>query len=119
MSDPVNNPDLVAVYGTLRRRSLFQKLPQIIPELRFFGYGLIKGRIFWLGRFPGLILVNGVVQVEVYCITAASVWHELDQYEGFDPENCLSSLFLRQKVRLLHSGRLVWLYVLNHNIFVL
>lgn len=106
-------PDLLAVYGTLRRRDLWRKLPGVVSKLHFLGPGLIRGRLFWQGRFPALVREYGITNVEVYRVIDPSVWLDLDAYEGFCPEHSASSLFRREPVRLFLSGWLVWVYALN------
>jgi gamma-glutamylcyclotransferase (GGCT)/AIG2-like uncharacterized protein YtfP len=106
-------PDLLAVYGTLRRRDLWRNLPRAAPKLHFLGSGLIRGRLFWQGRFPALVREYGITNVEVYRVIDPSVWLDLDAYEGFCPERPASSLFQREPVRLFLSGWLVWVYALN------
>jgi gamma-glutamylcyclotransferase (GGCT)/AIG2-like uncharacterized protein YtfP len=105
--------ELLAVYGTLRRRSIFPKLPMAASRLQFFGYGLIRGRLFWQRTYPALIQDRGYAQVEVFRIVDPNVLDELDRYEGFDPRNPLASLFIRTQVLLLNPQVQAWVYFLN------
>ena len=105
--------DLLAVYGTLRRRDLFRKAPRVTPQLKFVGSGLIRGLLFWQRGFPGLKPGPGVVKVELFEVNEPSVWRELDPYEGFNPDNLSSSMFVRRRVRILRPGVLAWVYFLN------
>jgi gamma-glutamylcyclotransferase (GGCT)/AIG2-like uncharacterized protein YtfP len=84
-------PDLLAVYGTLRRRDLWRKLPGVVPKLHFLGPGLIRGRLFWQGRFPALVREYGIANVEVYRVMDPSVWRDLDADEGFGPDTPASA----------------------------
>ncbi len=111
-----DHPELLAVYGTLRRRSVFRRLPGAIPHLQFFTYGLVRGRIFWQGRFPALIDECGVAKVEVFRVTEQSVWPDLDFYEGCDPTAVRCSLFIRRQVLLVNPRQWAWAYFLNRNI---
>jgi gamma-glutamylcyclotransferase (GGCT)/AIG2-like uncharacterized protein YtfP len=108
--------NLLAVYGTLRRRSIFQKLPVAVSRLRFVGYGQIRGRLFWQRTFPALIQGPGIAVAELYQILDATVWRDLDLYEGFDPTNLQCSLFIRKKVHLLNPRTVAWAYFLNQRI---
>jgi gamma-glutamylcyclotransferase (GGCT)/AIG2-like uncharacterized protein YtfP len=108
--------DLLAVYGTLRRRSIFPKLPQAVPQLYFVGYGQIRGRLFWQRTFPALIQGPGIVGVELFEILDAKIWCDLDSYEGFDPANSRASLFIRRQVLLSTPRRRAWVYFLNRDI---
>ena len=105
--------DLLAVYGTLRRRSVFQRLPLAVSRLHFFAGGLIRGRLFWQRTYPALIQEHGIAQVELFQIVDASVWDELDLYEGFDPSNLAASLFIRRRVLLWSPRVWAWAYFLN------
>jgi gamma-glutamylcyclotransferase (GGCT)/AIG2-like uncharacterized protein YtfP len=108
--------DFLAVYGTLRRRSIFPKLPKAVPHLRFVGYGQVRGRLFWQRTFPALIHGPGIVGVELFEILDANVWCDLDPYEGFDPANSRASLFIRRQVLLLNPRLWAWAYFLNRDI---
>ena len=106
----------LAVYGSLRRRSFFHKLPIVVAGLQYIGYGLIRGRLLWQRTYPALIQERGVAQVELFQILDANVLCDLDFYEGFDPVNERASLFLRRKILLLNPQLWTWAYFLNRNI---
>src|SRR6266481_1043230 len=108
--------DFLAVYGTLRRRSIFNRLPLAVSRLHFVGYGRIRGRLFWQRAFPALVQDRGIVEVELFQIVDPSVWGDLDLYEGFDPINLGASLFIRRQVLLLNARRRAWVYFLNQQI---
>jgi gamma-glutamylcyclotransferase (GGCT)/AIG2-like uncharacterized protein YtfP len=108
--------DLLAVYGTLRQRSIFQKLPVAVSRLHVVGRGLIRGRLFWQRTFPALIEDRGIARVELVRIGEPKVWPDLDSYEGFDPTNLRCSLFIRKKVLLLNPRLIAWTYFLNSGI---
>ena len=107
---------LLAVYGTLRRRSVFQRLPLAVSRLQFFGCGLIRGHLFWQRAYPALIQEHGIAQVELFRIVDANVWDELDLYEGCDPSNLAASLFIRRQVLLWNPRVWAWAYFLNRQI---
>ena len=75
----------VFVYGTLRRGGRndiqrYQPLPRFVTNAR------IRGRLYHLGRYPGLALGQGDwVQGEVYEV-APSVLVQLDHLEGLLPQ---------------------------------
>jgi gamma-glutamylcyclotransferase (GGCT)/AIG2-like uncharacterized protein YtfP len=108
--------DLLAVYGTLRRRSLCHKLPRAASRLQFFCYGVIRGRVFWQRAFPAVVEDPGMAAVEIYRVVDPNVIGALDFYEGFDPENPRASLFVRRQVLLLNPRLRAWVYFLNRNI---
>lgn len=75
----------VFVYGTLRRGGRndihrYQPLPRWVTTAR------VQGRLYHLGRYPGLLLgQGGWVMGEVYEVTP-SVLVQLDHLEGLLPE---------------------------------
>ena len=105
--------NLLAVYGTLRRRSIFHKLPVAAARLQFFSCGLVGGRLFWQRTYPALIQDRGIAQVELFRIVDPSVLADLDRYEGFDSSNLRASLFVRTQVLLLNPQVRAWVYFLN------
>ena len=108
--------NFLAVYGTLRRRSVFQKSPWAAARLRFFGCGLIRGRLFWQRTYPALVQGPGIAQVELFWIADPNVLSNLDQYEGFEPTDPRSSLFIRREVLLLNPRVWAWTYFLGPEI---
>jgi gamma-glutamylcyclotransferase (GGCT)/AIG2-like uncharacterized protein YtfP len=108
--------DFLAVYGTLRRRSIFNRLPGAVSRLHVVGCGLIRGRLVWQRTFPALIQDRGVARIELVRIDDPKVWSDLDSYEGFDPTKLPCSLFIRKKVLLLNPRLIVWTYFLNQGI---
>jgi gamma-glutamylcyclotransferase (GGCT)/AIG2-like uncharacterized protein YtfP len=85
-------------------------------RFRFFGYGSIRGRLFWQSAFPALVEDVGIVPVEIFRIVDPDVIRTLDFYEGFDPENPRASLFIRRRALLLKPRLRAWVYFLNRNI---
>jgi gamma-glutamylcyclotransferase (GGCT)/AIG2-like uncharacterized protein YtfP len=109
--------EFLGVYGTLRRRSLFQRGPRISAKLRFFGSGQIRGKLFWQGDFPAAVPGRGIIPVEIFQILDSTIWNDLDRYEGCDFADESSSLFHRKKVPLLRPVITVWVYFLGHRQF--
>jgi gamma-glutamylcyclotransferase (GGCT)/AIG2-like uncharacterized protein YtfP len=105
--------ELLAVYGTLRRRSLFQRRPLVSGKLHFFCFGQLRARLFWQGGHPAAVPGPGVVPVEVFRIIDPAIWTDLDQYEGCVFGNEPASLFYRKRVRLLRPSLVVWAYFLR------
>ncbi len=89
-SDP-NNPRHVFVYGTLRRGEQ-RDINLLHPAPRWVGSGSIRGALYDLGTYPGVLLDaeegegdGGVVRGEVYAITAA-LEQVLDEIEEVWPQ---------------------------------
>jgi gamma-glutamylcyclotransferase (GGCT)/AIG2-like uncharacterized protein YtfP len=106
--------EFLAVYGTLRRRSLFQRGLQVAPKLRFFCLGRLRGKLFSQKGYPAAVQGYGIIPVEIFQILDATVWNDLDRYEGCDFTQESSSLFYRKKVRLLRPSLVVWAYFLGN-----
>ena len=107
--------EFLGVYGTLRRRSLFRRGPSIAAKLRFFCSGRLRGKLFCQGSYPAAVQDYGIIPVEVFLVLDPAVWDELDRYEGCDVARVPSSLFYRQKVRLLRPSLVVWVYFLGQH----
>ncbi|HXM29366.1 MAG TPA: gamma-glutamylcyclotransferase family protein [Chthoniobacterales bacterium] len=105
--------EFLGVYGTLRRRSLFQRGAEVSAKLRFFCCGQIRGKLFCQGSYPAAVPGCGIIPVEVFLILDPTVWNDLDRYEGSGSAHEPSSLFYRQKVRLLRPPLIVWIYFLG------
>jgi gamma-glutamylcyclotransferase (GGCT)/AIG2-like uncharacterized protein YtfP len=108
--------EFLGVYGTLRRRSLFRRGPSIAAKLRFFCSGRLRGKLFCQGTYPAAVQDYGIIPVEVFLVLDPAVWDDLDRYEGCDVA-LPSSLFYRQKVRLLQPSLVVWVYFLGQRQF--
>jgi gamma-glutamylcyclotransferase (GGCT)/AIG2-like uncharacterized protein YtfP len=93
---------LLAVYGSLRRRSLARQGFIVVRDLRFHAYGVLRGLLFSQKGYPGVLEQPGRVPVEVYRVLSESVWEILDRYEGYHPSLGCRSLFYRKEVTLLH-----------------
>jgi gamma-glutamylcyclotransferase (GGCT)/AIG2-like uncharacterized protein YtfP len=109
--------EFLAVYGTLRRRSLYRRGPSVSAKLGFFCSGRLRGRLFCQGSYPAAVLSPGIIPVEVFVILDQTVWDDLDRYEGCNPTHEPSSLFYRQRVRLLRPSVIAWVYFLGHRQF--
>jgi gamma-glutamylcyclotransferase (GGCT)/AIG2-like uncharacterized protein YtfP len=109
--------EYLGVYGTLRRRSLFRRGRSIAAKLRFFCSGGLRGKLFCQGSYPAAVQDFGIIPVEVFLVLDPAVWDDLDGYEGCDLARAPSSLFYRQKVRLLRPSLVVWVYFLGQRQF--
>ena len=109
---------LLFVYGTLRSgfTNTFRQLME--SQSSFLGMGTIRGLLYDLGSYPGLILSNAsdeIVYGEVYQIHHPSLIKELDLYENYR-RNDSSSLFLRSvRPIVMKDGRSVEAIVYSYN----
>ena len=79
--------DLLFVYGTLKRRSRHPMARRLAASARHVGAATIAGRLYNLGRFPGLKppqYPDDRVYGDVYDLgeNAASILKEMDAYEN-------------------------------------
>ena len=75
----------VFVYGTLRRGGR-NDIHRYQPQPGFVTTARVQGRLYHLGRYPGLVLGNGNwVLGEVYEVTPAAL-EQLDLLEGLLPQ---------------------------------
>jgi gamma-glutamylcyclotransferase (GGCT)/AIG2-like uncharacterized protein YtfP len=105
--------EYLAVYGTLRRRSLFQRRPVSSSKLQFFCFGQLRAKLFWQNGYPAAVPGSGVVPVEVFRVIDPAAWNDLDHYEGCVFDNEPASVFHRKQVRLLLPSLVVWAYLLG------
>lgn len=97
---------LVFVYGTLRRGGV-RAMPGLFPGARFVGGGGVRGSLYDLGEFPGLLLEESGPPVvgEVYEVDE-EVLDRLDEIEA-------TSFYRRERVEVSLGGRRAecWVYV--------
>jgi gamma-glutamylcyclotransferase (GGCT)/AIG2-like uncharacterized protein YtfP len=106
------------VYGTLLSRVQHPMGGRLQRQARFVGEATIQGRLYSLGRYPGLVEAADarcVVKGEVYALNdpaAALQW--LDAYEGIVAGKHDQNAYERveRPVRLASGGTLVaWVYL--------
>jgi gamma-glutamylcyclotransferase (GGCT)/AIG2-like uncharacterized protein YtfP len=112
------SPDcsFLAVYGSLRRRSLAKQGFFILRNLRFHGHGVLRGLLFTQNGYPGVLEQPGLVRVEIYRVLSETVWEILDRYEGYRPSLGTRALFYRKEVSLLRPELRVTVYFLGREI---
>jgi gamma-glutamylcyclotransferase (GGCT)/AIG2-like uncharacterized protein YtfP len=106
----------LAVYGSLRRRSLAKQGFFVLQSLRFHGHGVLRGLLFTQNGYPGVLEQPGLVRVEVYRVLSETVWEILDRYEGYRPFLGCRALFYRKEVTLLHPEIRASVYFLGREV---
>jgi gamma-glutamylcyclotransferase (GGCT)/AIG2-like uncharacterized protein YtfP len=116
--DSLNSPskEAIAVYGSLLAGMGGQEELGIGEQLRFVGPCEIRGSLFDLGEYPGLLLGSGVVHAELYEIADAAALPRLDEFELYDPDDPAGSLYIRKRARLTQPDRDAWLYEYNRDV---
>lgn len=74
---------------------------------------VLAGRLYDLGRFPGLLPGEGQVQGELFAICDERVLRVLDRFEAFDPNDPEGSLFVRKRAKLVQPEADAWIYYYN------
>jgi gamma-glutamylcyclotransferase (GGCT)/AIG2-like uncharacterized protein YtfP len=110
------DPSFLAVYGSLRRRSLAKQPFFILRHLQFYGYGIMRGLLLIQSGYPGVLEEAGLVRVEIFRLRSEDVWETLDHYEGYQPELRYRSLFYRKQVSLLQPRIRAWVYFLGREV---
>jgi gamma-glutamylcyclotransferase (GGCT)/AIG2-like uncharacterized protein YtfP len=107
------NSSYLAVYGSLRRRSLAKQGFLVLRNLQFRGHGMLRGLLFFQNGYPGVVEQPGRVRVEIYRVLSETVWEILDHYEGYHPSRGTRSLFYRKEVTLLRPQLRASVYFLG------
>lgn len=108
----VDAPELLFVYGSLRRGEPMFDALGLERALEYVSEGTFRGDLYDLGDYPGAVAADGVVKGEVYRIKDATILDALDRYEEFDPDNPGNSLFVRQLIQVPEAGA-AWTYLYN------
>ena len=101
--------DCLFVYGTLHPDRAPAEIAEVVRGFRQIGRGSVRGKLFDLGEYPGVVLDGGggVVNGVVFTLPDG-VLARLDAYEG--------GSFERERVRVEMadgSRRECWMYVWN------
>ena len=106
------------VYGSLRQASSESLLATFANGATFSGRARVRGRLYRLGDYPGLVCTEGDttwVQGEVFTLDdPPSALSRLDDYEGCGPNHAEPHEFERVELEVtLESGetQLAWVYL--------
>lgn len=107
------------VYGTLMRKCPANEWSDFLNNNAvYLGEAITAGNLFKVADYPGLVKGAGLVYGELYLLEDPTyVFHYLDSYEDYFPENPASSLYLREmaEVVTIETGekKMSWLYYYN------
>ena len=104
------------VYGTLMRRFRHPMHDALARGAEFVGEGCVQGRLYDLGRYPGLVLsevAENRVFGELYRLHDDDVLRVLDDYEGCGPGDPEPHEYVRRMVSVRAGDRAAeaWVYV--------
>jgi len=110
--------NLVFFYGTLMSGFKRPGRERIDSKLAPLGRGSIRAALFDMGLYPAAVpAADAQVTGELHqMIDCDAVLHELDEIEGFRPEEPDTSLYLRAETAVtLEDGRteMAWTYFYN------
>ena len=108
------------VYGTLLPGKAPDHLREIVSRLKSVGRGSMRGRLYDLGRFPGVVDEAGsesrVVGHVFELPDDEGILARLDEYEGYSVRDEQGSLFVRVRATVLlaaGSEMSCWVYLYN------
>jgi gamma-glutamylcyclotransferase (GGCT)/AIG2-like uncharacterized protein YtfP len=120
--------EFLLLYGSLGSREPMHAELGLDKALQYLGPRKIRGSLYDLGKYPGLVLGRGVVVAELYKIRDLSVLSRLDEFEEYDHIKPAQSLFRRTTLQLpRYRSRIAnklygrptidaWIYVYNEPI---
>lgn len=111
MSDDVKPGDAIAVYGLLRKGAAAFARFGLDRAFTPLGPCRLRGRLYDLGDYPGLVEGGGEVVGELYEVRDVSVMPALDAFEDYHPGDRARSRYARVRVRLIAPERQAWTYL--------
>lgn len=113
-------PTHLFVYGTLRAAFSNPPAMQLRQYSRYVGEGVITGRLYDVGNYPGALYIPGdagLIHGSVYELTANvnTLLAMLDDYEGISAPPGVTDEYERAFIPVHVSGTLVdcWVYLYN------
>jgi len=108
------------VYGTLLPGRAPAEIAPIVRRLRAVGDGFVRGRLYDLGEYPGVVLDETGKEIpgKIFRLPEEpEVLKRLDEYEEFDAAQPEGSLFVRKEWPVIRRGGnrtlVCWVYVYN------
>ena len=114
------NMERLFTYGSLNPQHSPAELEEVLQRFVFVANATVRGRLFQLQEYPGLVLDAAAEPVagRLFDVPEDS-WERLDDYEGYDPAVQESSLFVRVKALVRRSDGAdeeAWIYVYNRHV---
>lgn len=111
--------DRFVFYGLLQPVS--ESFPQVIDLAgsgAFLGEARIRGDLYDVGGFPGMVAGDGLVSGTLYRIDDPVIVPEIDAFEDIVPGDEAESLYRREQHPVLNAdgaptGQTAWVYIFN------
>jgi len=111
------NIEHIIFYGSLMQNLGGRKKIEIENDVEFQEYCKIKGQLYDLGEYPGLLPEgDNVITAELYHIKNLQVLEILDEFEGHNLQHPELSFFRRVAVQLDDPNTLAYVYYYNDSI---
>lgn len=113
--------EFIFVYGSLMAGVRSRVAKTFHAQAEWVGVGRVKGRLYDLGEYPGLVLGNdeSYVQGQVFRIFNKDILLPfLDEYEGLIPEHPAASEYRRELATVQLADHFIncWMYLYNQAI---
>lgn len=107
------NLNRLVLYGTLMRGERAHVDFGLHRKLAFICPCTVRGQLYDLGGYPGLVDGDGIVQGELFVFRNPGVLKSLDKFEDYNPGNTAKSLYIRTRISLLDPPGAAWVYLYN------
>ena len=118
IAPPVSAGDLFIFYGLLKQGAL--GAPRGLDLERhgeFLGPCRFKGRMFDLGKYPGVVRRDGQCHGILYRLDHPRIARKLDAFEDVRPNDPKNALYRRERVSVIddydRGYQKAWIYVYN------
>lgn len=121
MQGRITASEYLFVYGSLMSGVQSRVAQTLHQQARLVGQGTIRGYLYDLGQYPGLVLHQqaGCVQGHVFRLhTASGLLAFLDEYEGIIPGHPEQSEYSRAMAPVLVNEEKLtcWMYLYNQSV---
>ncbi|HEX8522672.1 MAG TPA: gamma-glutamylcyclotransferase family protein [Tepidisphaeraceae bacterium] len=110
--------DLLFAYGTLIPGCEPAAMRSACSALEVLQDATVTGTLYDLGRFPGVVLGEGLVRGTLLRVPS-DLWTVLDRYEACPGPDCEDGLFSRVRTQATLADRSLidcWIYVYNRSL---
>lgn len=114
--------EFLFVYGSLRSESNHPMSLLLTKLAKHHGDASFNGQLYDAGSYPAAVdseATTDKVYGELYeLFEPKKILTDLDNYEGYNPQNTSESLFIRKKITIRHSGKELqaWIYLFNRSV---